>query len=378
MKICLVSDTMATMAGTEHSVVMTATSLAARGHEVALLAYCCDGPVHAIWRRHLEGAGVALCEIPVERETGDAALRAAAGFLEARRADIVHAIPLESLGRNFVAIARQAGRGAVIGTLTSDPAPTNFWYDDLSTENLARYDHIICPSGELTERFRRFRLDGDHVVTIPHIVGPPRPAWDSDHWALDDACWEGRRSLGAITRLREEKGPDFLMAALSMIVEEEPEATLTIHGELVELERTRNVAKALGVERNVIWSGPFDGLEEIDRIVRRHCIFLLSSLFESMPISLMEVIARGRPVVATDVGAVSELLGKTGGGRIVRAGDPRAMADAVLALLRGGEAVRRRAAEAARAYHRLFAADAAIGALERLYAASLAKAQAAA
>ena len=109
---------------------------------------------------------------------------------------------------------------------------------------------------------------------------------------MDDACWSRRRSLGAITRLREEKGPEFLIAALSMMVEVDPAITLTIYGEMMEFERARNVATAFGLEKQIIWYGPFDGVGEIDSVVHRHCIFLLSSLFESMPISLMEVIAR--------------------------------------------------------------------------------------
>ena len=372
MMICFVSDTMAMMAGTEHSVVMAATSLASRGHEVAVLAYCSSGEVHPIWKRHLREARVVLREIPVTPGVNDKlALRSAIDFLAAYRADIMHAIPMESLGQNFVAVAKQIGRGAVIGTLTSDPSPGNYWYHDLSVDNLRRYDFIICAAKILADRFRRYRLNTERVAVIPHVLNPPQPAAGSEYWKLSDERWKKRRSLGAITRLREEKGPDFLLAALSMIVEVQPDVTLTIYGELVEVERTHNVATALGIEKQIIWHGPFDGIEDIDRVVHCHCIFLLSSLFESMPISLMEVIARGRLVVATDVGAVAELLDKTGGGRLVPAGDPRAMADATLGLLAGDESLRRQAFDAGRAYHDAYSAGESVTRLERIYAESL-------
>ena len=372
MRVCIVSDTMTTMAGTEHSVVMTALALADRGHQVAVLAYRADGEVHPIWRQHLRDGGIVLHETPAVTSNNRAALRSSVEFLSAWRADVLHAIPMESLDGHFVSIARQAGRGAIIGTVTSDPAPNNFWYHDLDPSHLEQYDVIICAADVLADRFRHFRLDNGRVTVVPHLLRDPEPPLETGHWALDDACWARRRSLGAITRLREEKGPDFLIATLAMMVEIDPAITLTIYGELVEFERTRNVATAFGVDEQIIWHGPFDGLTQTDSIVHRHCIFLLSSLFESMPIALMEVIARGRLPVATNVGAVAELFRKTGSGRLVRSGDSRAMADATLELLNNDDA-RRKAALAASAFREAYSTSEIVAHLERIYTGSLAQ-----
>ena len=161
-----------------------------------------------------------------------------------------------------------------------------------------------------------------------------------------------------------------IMANAAMMVESDPAITLTIYGELAEFERTRNVATAFGLDEQIIWHGPFDGLAEIDSVVHRHCIFLLSSLFESMPIALMEVIARGRLAVATDVGAVADLFRKTGSGRLVRPGDSRAMADATLELLHNDNA-RRQATVAASSFREAYSASEIVALLERIYAGSL-------
>lgn len=370
MKVCLVSDTMATMAGTEYSVVMTALALAEHGHEVAVLAYSAYGEVHPIWRQHLRDGGVILHETPDATNNNHDALQSAAEFLVAWRADILHAIPVESLDGNFVSIAQQGGSGAIVGTVTSDPAPTNFWYDDLDHSHIEQYDVIICAADVLATRFRHFHTDKVRVMVVANILRDPEPPLETGHWVLDDACWARRRSLGAITRLREEKGPDFLVSALAMMVEVDPSITLTLYGEMVEFERTHNVAKAFGLDKQIIWHGPFDGVAEIDKIVHKHCIFLLSSLFESMPISLMEVIARGRLPVATDVGAVAELFQKTGTGNLVRAGDSCAMADATLQLLNNDDAPRQ-AAKAALTFREMYSVGETVAHLERIYAASL-------
>ena len=374
MKICLVSDTMATMAGTEYSVVMTAIALVGRGHEVSVLAYQIHGKINPIWKQHLTESGVVLHETPDARDNKKKALQSAAEFLSDWQADIIHAIPVESLDGNFSRIALEVGSGALVGTVTSDPSPTNFWYDDLSPSRIERYDVIICAAEVLTTRFRHFCSDNVRVVVVPHILRDPNPPLESGYWVLSELQWARKRSLGAITRLREEKGPDFLVSALAMMVDVDPDITLTIYGELVEYERTKNVAQALGLDRQISWHGPFDGVADIDKVIENHCIFLLSSLFESMPISLMEVIARGRLPVASDVGAIAELFHTTGTGSLVPAGDPRAMAEATLLLLER-ERAPRQAALGALTFRKKYSIDKTVSRLERTYSDSLEQCQ---
>ena len=362
MRIGLVSDTLATRAGSEHSVVMTATRLAGRGHDVHLFAYCRDGPVHPVWRDRLQAAGVEMLAFP---EAG-ASLAEIGRRLLALAPDIIHAIPMESLDRRFVPIARTVSGAAILGTMTSDPGPNNFWYDDLDPANLAGYDLILSPSAMLARRLKRMRGRQIRTAFVPHIIPAPDPPVASGHWQMTPAQWAKRDRIGAITRLREEKGPDFLLSAFAMIAARRPGSHLTLYGELTELERSRNVAMALGIADRIAWHGPFDGPAEIDAIVRDHCLFLLPSLFESMPISLMEVLARGRLCVASDVGAVRELFERVpGGGRAVPVGDPRAMADAALEWLTGNRAPAGRHATAAFQEH--FSPDRAVARLEAAY-----------
>lgn len=365
MKICLVSDTMDSRAGTEHSVVMAAVSLAARGHAVHLLAYCLDGPVHPVWQAHLRTGRVTLHAMP----PGDGALSDIGNTLRALAPDIVHAIPMESLAQRFVAIARTVPGAAIIGTMTSDPGLQNFWYADLSSQNLVQYDLILSPSARLARRLVCTRGAQIRTAVVPHIVPEPDPPVSSGHWTLSKQRLASRDHLGAITRLREEKGPDFLLSSLAMIARQRPDAHLTIYGELLELTRSQNVAMALGVEDRITWHGPFDGPAQIDEIVQEHCLFLLPSLFESMPISLIEVLSRGRLCVAFDVGAVHELFDLVPGGRAVPVADPRAMADAALCLLgRPDGEITQIGQKAIEACQTHFAPQIAIASLESAYA----------
>jgi glycosyltransferase involved in cell wall biosynthesis len=68
-----------------------------------------------------------------------------------------------------------------------------------------------------------------------------------------------------------------------------------------------------------------------------------ASLNEGTPVALIEALAAARPVVATRVGGTPDLLGGGERGRLVPAGEPKALAEAVLETLTGSEAARRRA-----------------------------------
>ena len=96
--------------------------------------------------------------------------------------------------------------------------------------------------------------------------------------------------------------------------------------------------KNYGLELNqksvdgVQWVGPQDQAELIDWY-KRSALFVMPSYYESFGISVVEAMAFGLPVVASDGGALSELVGNNGCGTLVPNRDPRAFADAIIQLI---------------------------------------------
>jgi len=332
LRVAFVTDYLSNLAGTESSIVATCQMLRQAGDEVLVFCYSEEGTVHQHWRSLLEKASVRLIHQPAESQPGgipaDVFCKSIADFLRIWKPHLIHAIPLGPFGLSWIN-SGLLPNVPTIGTETSAANDRCSWYDPTTFASYARYKAIIATSNTVCTGIRSFFGYKGNVPVIPSIV----PIKEDEMTPLTPEDLLHVHSLGSISRLRVEKGPEFMVAALSILALDYPKVTLTIYGETPELERTCQVAQALGVANRLFLPGPFRGAIEIDQVIRRHCIFLLPSIFEGLPLSLLEVIARGRVVVASDVGAVSEIFESTSAGLVVPPGNPQAVAEAVASLL---------------------------------------------
>jgi glycosyltransferase involved in cell wall biosynthesis len=170
--------------------------------------------------------------------------------------------------------------------------------------------------------------------------------------------------VGSVGVLRPQKGLDVLVETARMVVGEVPTARFVIVGEGPEQATLHNRVAALGMADRVLLAGfrpdVADTLAAFD-------VAVSSSYFEGSPLAVMEYMATGKPIVATAVGGVPDLLEDGVHGLLVPPGDPRALADAVLRLLRE-PATARRLGEQARARQLTeFTMDAMVRRFEELY-----------
>lgn len=115
---------------------------------------------------------------------------------------------------------------------------------------------------------------------------------------------EGAVLIGTVAALRPEKNLALLVEAFADIRARRP-ARLVIVGEGPEQKAITARAEALGVDRDVVLLGRLD---EPARILRAFDLFMMSSSTEQAPLSLLEAMAAGRAVVATDVGDIAEMV----------------------------------------------------------------------
>ncbi len=151
-------------------------------------------------------------------------------------------------------------------------------------------------------------------------------------------------TIGFIGRVCPIKDVRTLLQSMRLVIDELPHVRLRILGPLDEaeyVEDCRRLAKTLRLDDHVA----FEGMVDVPRVLPALDLCVLSSISEAQPLTILEVGARGVPVVSTDVGACSELLGGRTpedkalgeGGLVVPMASPGAMAQALVKIARDDE-----------------------------------------
>jgi sugar transferase (PEP-CTERM/EpsH1 system associated) len=136
--------------------------------------------------------------------------------------------------------------------------------------------------------------------------------------------------IGTVARLSVEKDQKTMLAAFRLVTREVPEARLVFAGDGLSAPELKDTAMKLGIADSVTFLGKcFD----IPAVLSQFSVFTLSSVTEGISMTILEAMATGLPVVATDVGGNREIVNPPECGLIVPPREPRALADAYLALL---------------------------------------------
>jgi len=134
-------------------------------------------------------------------------------------------------------------------------------------------------------------------------------------------------------RLAPEKGIEFLLEAFKSISAKHTSIRLRIAGDGSVRSALETMAQELGIFSHVDFLGQLPE-KQITEELRNSDLFVLPSLAEGLPVSLMEAMATGVPVVATNIGGISELIESGLSGLLVAPTDALALADAILSMIR--------------------------------------------
>jgi glycosyltransferase involved in cell wall biosynthesis len=191
---------------------------------------------------------------------------------------------------------------------------------------------VVVPSGFLKDVFARH---GVETEIVPNIV-------DLERFRPGTTSNNGgglvRRSLG-------EGGPHLLIArhlepiydvetglrAFQILRKRYPEAVLDVAGAGPDRERLERLSEELGLERSVSFLGQVDN-EAMPSLYQSADIALNPSLVDNMPISILEALASGVPVVSTSSGGIPAMVKSGEEAVLVSPRDPDEMANAVEAL----------------------------------------------
>ena len=211
---------------------------------------------------------------------------------------------------------------------------------------LRRMDHVIAVSPAIAERCRAVGVAEDRLSVIGNAIEPEEYARVT---SIEDAKVAARLPVGSpvigvVGRLSVEKGVDRLIEALPELMRTAADLRVLVVGDGPQWGAIEAAARERGVRhaiRFVGWREPIQPwLEAMDLLV-------LPSRTEGMPNVVLEAMAMGVAVAATDVGGVGELIEYDSTG-VLLGEDAQEWAEALTALLSDAEK-RRELAEAARA-----------------------------
>jgi glycosyltransferase involved in cell wall biosynthesis len=133
----------------------------------------------------------------------------------------------------------------------------------------------------------------------------------------------------AVGRLVPAKGVDILIRAVSIIVRSHRDFTLVVAGDGPARPRLEQLAQEFGIENHVRFLGE---VSDVPALLARSSMLVQPSLSEGIPLTVLEAMACGLPVVATRVGGTSEVVEDGITGRLVTPGDPISLARGVMTL----------------------------------------------
>ncbi|MDQ0321103.1 glycosyltransferase involved in cell wall biosynthesis [Pararhizobium capsulatum DSM 1112] len=319
--------------------VMTLVQGLSNHAEVTVIGSSID-PQH---ERALTNLGVPFLPVPMERSLSP--LSDIRSFGKLRKAlrdgafDIVHthmskAAMLGGLASATSGIPVTINTAHNLGFLAlSNPAARGlFWIYDRLLFALTT-DAVITVSGRVRDGIIRSGIaPGDKVVSIHNGIEAGRFPTDRDRasairhtFGIEDS----HPLIVTVARLVWFKGLHDLIDAAALVLEKEPNARFLIVGSGPQLDELRAKTVALGIADRVIFAGE---RRDVPDILSAADIFALTSVSEGLPISILEAMAAGLPVVATDVGGISELVAEGETGFLVPAREPREIANRILRL----------------------------------------------
>jgi glycosyltransferase involved in cell wall biosynthesis len=190
----------------------------------------------------------------------------------------------------------------------------------------------------------------------------PNPAID---FLSSESVTRKKSALLFLGRLGRRKGIYTLLQAFTKVVHRFPAATLICGGD-GEIDLVEKRAEELGIRNSVELVGWVDGSEKL-RLLQSSTIYVLPSFAEGVPISVLEAMSAGLPIVSTTVGGIPDVVTAGEDGLLIAPGDVVALASAICALLENEDLRNRLGRNAHARFQREFSMSSVLPRLESIY-----------
>ncbi|HET8679697.1 MAG TPA: glycosyltransferase [bacterium] len=322
------------------------------------------------WKRALvpsfEAAGIPVHDLNMRVPGDPRAFMRLVRLVRRERIDLIHAhLPMAGVWARIA--ARLGGVPHVVYTEHNVPQRYALPMRVLNRRTYKMNDIVIAVSDEVRRGVEGYANGRPQIVTVANAV-------DSDALAaLPSAPDAMRREFGfpadavvivTVGNLTPKKGHTHLLAAAVKVAARHPAARFLIVGQGPQADALRVEAGRLGLNGRLVFAG---FRPDAVRLVAASDIFVLSSIFEGLPVALLEAMALGKPSVVTRVGGIPEATDEASS-LLVPAEDPQALAEAVGALLESADLRLRMGAAAQERARRRYGVAQMVAAIEQVYA----------
>ncbi len=207
-------------------------------------------------------------------------------------------------------------------------------YEFMDALALRRIDAVVrvAASSRTDARYPSRRNTHNYIINngIPELIFDSSSIHQSDS-AVSAFCKDGF-ILGTICRLSEEKGVDYLVEAMRLLSDRNRTVKAIIIGEGPQRDSLQDKISLYGLNDRILLAGYKD---QAYHYLPLFDAFVLPSLTEGLPITILEAMQAKVPVIATDVGGVPDVLGHGKFGILVRSADAPALAEAITEVSSG-------------------------------------------
>jgi glycosyltransferase involved in cell wall biosynthesis len=258
---------------------------------------------------------------------------------------LIYGAPAARLARVAGVIHTKHGRGAINSSRQNCLAA---WSARLT-------DQFVCVSDDCARLAVEQGVPTSRIATIHNGI-------DTRRFAFTQLDVNGLAVV--VARFSPEKDLATLLHAVALVVRDVPRFQLSIAGDGVESQQLHELAAALQISENVRFLGL---VRDVPALLRQARIFVMSSISEGVPLTLLEAMATGLPCVATRVGGIPEALEDGVTGVLVPPRDPPALAAALLQLQCDNELAQRMGNAGRRRVEELFDVRNMVARYERIY-----------
>jgi glycosyltransferase involved in cell wall biosynthesis len=359
-RVCLFSDSLEASGMGEH--MLTLAGELRHNHRVTLIVPPSEANAGLIARARLAGISVAPLEVRGQSRQSWELLR---DFLRAEQIDIFHShAGIGWEGHDAIYAAWFADVPVLLRTehlpwLITDAHQRHTYF-----ELIKKIDHLICVSDESCQSYRNAGIPSEKISTIRNGIAylPPKRSRHATRAALGIA--PDVPLILTIGRMTEQKGYGYLLDAVPGVLAAFPDAHFVWAGEGPLYGDLCARLEAAHLTDSVHMLGRRDDAREL---MAAADLFVLPSLFEGLPLVILEAMAAGTPIVATYTGGTPEAMTDGVHGALVPPGDAAALQSAIIAALQDNM-LRRTWAQAGRTqYTRAFSAGRMAGETAALY-----------